>query len=236
LVPQFGGEVDFLAFDLSDVTALQEDEAHRWAREREQIAAGVVTGNEWRAEQGLDPLSTGAATLEVGKVSAIIQAAMAVAMGQMAPEMFEAILVNAVGLDPAQAKAIASAGGSFIPTMLLGGSEAPMSLGKAQTAATASAGGTDGEGRGARLIASQADDLPPYGSPEHVRMWRAEMDKIEPHEVDLVALLDDLFERQMRSILDKMGGRGQRMTIADLRSMFDVGRWVREFRTAVRPW
>lgn len=233
LVPQFGGEVDFVAFDLNDVTALQEDEAHRWAREREQIMAGVVTGNEWRAEQGLDPLSTGAATLEVGKVTAVIQAAMAVATGQMAPDMFEAILVNAVGLDPMQAKAIASAGGSFVPApqepVTVGG---PNGLGKAETAA---AGGTDGEGRGARLIASPSDDLPDYGTPEHERMWRAEMEKVEPHERAMVKLLDGLFERQMQSLLDKMGGRGARMSIADLRAMFDMGRWIREFRTAVRP-
>lgn len=59
LVPIYDGEVDFLAFDLSDVTALQEDEKERWARSREQIQTGAKVINEWRSEEGLDPVPWG---------------------------------------------------------------------------------------------------------------------------------------------------------------------------------
>lgn len=105
--------------------------------------------------------------------------------------------------------------------------------GKAEDEATVvSTEGTDGEGRGAR---QNSEAWPAYGSPEHVAMWRAVVDKQEPHERKLVDLMDDLFERQMRSMLDQMGGRSQRATLADLRKMFNMGRWVREFRTAIRP-
>jgi hypothetical protein len=41
---------------LSDVVALQDDEDAAWAREQGQIAAGVITVGEWRADHGMDPL------------------------------------------------------------------------------------------------------------------------------------------------------------------------------------
>lgn len=59
LVPLFGGEADFVAFDLSNVSALQEDEAKRWAIARDAIRAGALTVNEWRKEEGLAPLPWG---------------------------------------------------------------------------------------------------------------------------------------------------------------------------------
>lgn len=55
LLPRFG--TDLVAeFDLSEVTALQDDENAQWAREQGQLAAGVITVEEWRADHGLPPL------------------------------------------------------------------------------------------------------------------------------------------------------------------------------------
>lgn len=60
LLPMFGGAApDVLAFDWSDLPELQDDEAERWERAQSQIAAGVMTINEWRTEQGLDPVAWG---------------------------------------------------------------------------------------------------------------------------------------------------------------------------------
>jgi HK97 family phage portal protein len=59
LAPMFGSEVDFVAFDLSGVSALQDDETAEWARSKEQLASYALTINEWRATQGMDPVAWG---------------------------------------------------------------------------------------------------------------------------------------------------------------------------------
>ena len=192
LVPQFGGEVDFVAFDLADVTALQEDEALRWSRAKDQLTAGALTINEWRADEGLEPVAWGD-----------------------------------VAWMPAGAQPITDGEPRAV--------EAPFGLGKVETAVTAATGGTDGVGRGARLIASPADDAPVFGSPEHERLWTREMELQRPHEERMVVLMDGLFDRQRESLVAQMGGRAARMSLDDIRRMFNMGRWVREFRTAIRP-
>jgi len=69
MVPLFDGEADFVAFDLSEVVALQDDETARWARASEQIASGAITVNEWRADEGLEPVAWGdVAWLPIGTV------------------------------------------------------------------------------------------------------------------------------------------------------------------------
>lgn len=58
LLPMFG-QADTAEFDSSDVDVLHEDEAARWTRAQEQIAAGAITVNEWRAEEGMEPVPWG---------------------------------------------------------------------------------------------------------------------------------------------------------------------------------
>src|SRR3990167_1686206 len=58
LVPSFTG-VSSVALDLSDVVALQEDETEKWVREKDQLSGGAITINEWRADQGLEPVEWG---------------------------------------------------------------------------------------------------------------------------------------------------------------------------------
>lgn len=53
LVPLFPKEADLVEFDTSGVDVLQEAEAERWTRAREQIQVGAQTINEWRETQGL---------------------------------------------------------------------------------------------------------------------------------------------------------------------------------------
>lgn len=59
LLPLFPGEADLVEFDFADVPVLQEAERARWATDKEQIAAGVMTINEWRDEKGKSKLPYG---------------------------------------------------------------------------------------------------------------------------------------------------------------------------------
>jgi HK97 family phage portal protein len=59
LLPHFPGQADLIEFDASDVLVLQEAEREKWAIEKEQLDRGVLLQNEWREEQGLDPLPWG---------------------------------------------------------------------------------------------------------------------------------------------------------------------------------
>lgn len=58
LTPSFP-TVSRVGLDLSNVVALQEDEQIKWSREKDQIDRGAITINEWRADQGLDPVPWG---------------------------------------------------------------------------------------------------------------------------------------------------------------------------------
>jgi len=58
LLPHFA-DADLVEFDTSDIAVLQEAETERWSRAKEQIELGAMTINEWRAQQGLEPLPWG---------------------------------------------------------------------------------------------------------------------------------------------------------------------------------
>lgn len=59
LLPHFPGQADLIEFDAGDVLVLQEAEREKWAIEKEQLDRGVLLQNEWREEQGLDPVPWG---------------------------------------------------------------------------------------------------------------------------------------------------------------------------------
>lgn len=59
LLPLFPGQADIVEFDLSNVPVLQEAERAKWTIDKEQIQAGALLVNEWRDDQGLDPLPWG---------------------------------------------------------------------------------------------------------------------------------------------------------------------------------
>lgn len=60
LLPLFRrGDVDHLAWDFSQVPALQEAAAAVWDRERQQIEAGAILINEWRKDKGKPPVPWG---------------------------------------------------------------------------------------------------------------------------------------------------------------------------------
>lgn len=60
LIPQMGmGEDLYAAFDLSHILPLQEALAEQYARERADVAQGILTVNEVRRHRGLEPVSWG---------------------------------------------------------------------------------------------------------------------------------------------------------------------------------
>ena len=59
LLPMFPGQADEIAFDESEVDVLQADRQIAWAVAQGQIQTGAITINEWRAEEGMDPLAWG---------------------------------------------------------------------------------------------------------------------------------------------------------------------------------
>ena len=58
LLPMFTG-IDHVEFDSSDVTVLQTDLTEQWQRQEGQLKLGAITVNEWRNEQGLEPVEWG---------------------------------------------------------------------------------------------------------------------------------------------------------------------------------
>lgn len=59
LLPMFPRQADVAEFDTDDVDALRENEDAKWAREQGQLREGVLKPNEWRADNGLDPVPWG---------------------------------------------------------------------------------------------------------------------------------------------------------------------------------
>lgn len=74
-----------------------------------------------------------------------------------------------------------------------------------------------------------------YGSPEHQRLWTAYIRATEPKEQKMQRLVADLFLRQQRSIIDTLNGRGTRDVEDVANDPFDLARWTRVFRVAIRP-
>ena len=230
LIPAFGLDPReyFLAFDLSGVVALQSDETMEWNRQREQIATGVLLPSEWRASAGLPELETQGASIEVGKVGAILSALTAMGMGQVTPESVKALIVEAIGLSSQAAAAIVGAGPPALPEP-----EPESAPTQASLAAWLTAVDRDAESR-----------APEFGSDEHVRIMSRAADVQKPHAARLEAAALALMRRQLKSVVDALeaaergAGDGTERQAADwvarLTKAFGRARWIREFRTAWR--
>lgn len=218
------GEDLFVGFDLSGVVALQEDEAARWSREKEQMEAKAISVNEWRQEQGRDPLDIGAPSLEVGKVALGLPVAQAVAAGQISPEQGTAILISA-GQDPTQAAAIAGKGATAAPE------PDPAPAAEPQTLAALLG----------RAIAREAEDgdFPAYGSDDHRRVMERRAKSLADHEDRIAETVERLLTDQRRSLAAKLERYSTadhvRMSVADLRLAFNKPEWVRKFREGILP-
>lgn len=223
-LPMFGDVApDWLAFDLSGVSALQEDETAEWERARDQIASGVITGNEWRLSQGLDPLETVGASIEVGKVGAILAALQSMGQGLVAPESVRALITGAIGLPPEVAAAI------------VGNGPPPMPEPEPATVEDLSAPPMAASAR--RDADPVTRVVPEYDSAEHRAIMARADDATRDAERAFERVLARLFERQADSIIARLtasDGRTARLGPSDLAELFERARWVREFRKAAR--
>jgi HK97 family phage portal protein len=59
LLPMFPGAADMIEFDIAGVEELRVNETETWARAEGQIKVGAITVNEWRVDNGLDPVEWG---------------------------------------------------------------------------------------------------------------------------------------------------------------------------------
>lgn len=235
LAPMFGDEVDFVALDMSNVVALQEDEQARWGRHREMIEAKVETPDEYRtSELGLDELGTGAASVDSAYVVQVSELATQVAAGTMPGDTAKAIITGAMGMSEQVADAIIdpaakAAADKPAPVPAPPPVAEPDDAGEPEDDATEDAPPMD-EGRAHRALA------PEYGGEEHARIMGARAAKLTPHEKAVGDTVGALMAQQQKELLAKMdGGRSIRMTVGELATWFSMARWVREFRNGIKP-
>lgn len=243
LLPMFGADgagVDFIAFDLSDVAALQEDEAQRWAIEKEQLQNGVIGTNEWRETQGREPLPND--PLLIGQLNGIITTLTAVGMGTLTPEQAVGIISVGVGLgDDVAAKLV----GKVEPRPVVDISDAPAD----DAPVSAPPAGLPAASAAALPAPSRADvaPVPPrvppldFGSDEHARWWGERAAAAESRVDDAAGVVRVLLARQADSLVKQLRGADRaasgahaRMSIAGIAAMFDRRRWLREFREGIR--
>lgn len=236
LLPMFGADgagVDFLAFDLSDVAALQEDEAARWMIDKEQLASGAVATNEWREREGLEPRP--GETLLPAQLSAIITALQALNMGTMTSEQAIGVISVGVGLgDDVAAKLVGDVATAPPVDMTMPADDVPVSAPPAGMTAMTMPAPPRAE------TAADGERVPPldYGSDEHARWWGERAKAAEARVDDASAVVRQLFARQRDSLamsIEDASRSGGGMDVASIEAMFDRRRWLREFREAIRP-
>jgi HK97 family phage portal protein len=74
-----------------------------------------------------------------------------------------------------------------------------------------------------------------FGSPEHERLYRLFMRRTEPWERKVAEVTRDLMQRQQTAVLARLRGRTARALPDAVDEPFDKPRWIKAFRTAIRP-
>ena len=234
LLPMFGadgGGIDFLAFDLSDIAALQEDEAAKWAIQKEQLGSGALGVNEWRADEGLDAMPT--APLLPAQSASVLAALQALGMGTIGVDQAVAFVAAVTGYAPDVAAKLV---GNPPPHPEPMPADAPPDAAPAQASAALPPTVRDAE-------PTPVPRVPPleFGSDEHARWWGERVKAAESHQADAEAVIRRLLARQRDSLAMSLedatraaSGDHARMSIADVAKLFDRRRWLREFREAIR--
>lgn len=222
---RFGDDL-FIGFDLSGVTALQEDESLRWAREKERIELGLITTNDWRETNGLDP-SASAVVLDPSQVGNLVHVVQAVAQGTLTPDQAKAIIAIGIGMgESAAAQIIGTAPLVPTPEPDQAAADAPRMAGDVELRAWL----------GDLLDPHARRAVIEYGSAEHRSVLDARDAAVGGHEREIQRVVESLLKRQRESLAAQMRSvRSARASLSDFETMFNKPRWVREFRTAIIP-
>lgn len=210
-LPAFGGEADLVEFDASEVEVLQEAETEAWTRAREQIEQGAITVNEWREDQGLDPLPWGNVWWASGGLVPINSEERPAPPTSPAPEQspVQAEAEEEPEEEEPEEEPPARSARKALPMITLTFDEIEF---KSPTYS-------------ARLLA--------YGSPAHQIAWRKFARKQSKWEKDFARFVKGLWERQVDSIISKLGKRAEADLAPD--EPFDLTDWVTKFRREARP-
>jgi HK97 family phage portal protein len=220
LVPMFGTEADSVEFDLSTVPALHESQSAAWDRDKGKIDTGVMTINEWRDEQGLEPKPWGDVWWAPGTLVPVDSPEIG-----GAGDAEEQTQPTALPLAP-QGSAVA-----------VGAGEEP----EEETSPQPSKASQGGAG-----AAEEEEPMPGrtmtrawvglrYGSEEHARAWRAFERSTRMWEKRVREMVQDLFRRQTDSVLARMSdARALRSGQEAADSPFNKAEWVRKFRIEMR--
>jgi HK97 family phage portal protein len=215
LLPLFPGEADLIELDASEVAVLQEEENEQWLREREQLDRGVITINYWREEHGLDPVEWGDVWWAPSSLTPIESAEL--------PEMPEEQTDGEEDEAPED-------------------QEAEGETKKAKP-------DKDEEPRSSALLGNGSTRAISFGSADHARAWRRFARRTSRFERQLGSVIAGLFERQKDSVIDRLKAQDGRNLHANLLpggttrddtgspnlEPFDMKKWLKLFREAVRP-
>ena len=226
LVPMFE-DIDFVAFDLSGVSALQEDDTGRWGRYKVMVEMGVPV-NTILQKEGLEPIDGGDVPM--------------VAKGREPLALASQAVVADAPVD-APPSASATVGESRdLPCAVCGGPVRDLPADAALAWCSRECFGawclanpderSEGvvHGRGFYVRAPSMA----RGSDEHVRYWGRAVDVMAPHEKRIAGVAQRLLERQAVSIRTQIGD-GKALDLAGLAAIFQRARWVKEFRSAMEP-
>lgn len=211
LLPMFVQQADLIEFDTSEVHVLQEAAAQHWGRVKEQIAAGAITINEWREDEGLEDLAWGDVWWAPSNLVPIETATPPTPPKPEKPPAPE--------LPPPPAEGAA-------------GSMPEMPPAEGAPVKEEQASGAEGQAsKPPRLYRAVT-----YGSDEHARLWSRFDRRAREQEKKVAAATKDLLERQRASVAARLlAGRAARGPADVADDPFDMGEWVKKFRQALRP-
>jgi HK97 family phage portal protein len=218
LVPMFGTEADSVEFDLSAVPALHESQSAAWDRDKGKIDTGVMTINEWREEQGMEPKPWGDVWWAPGTLVPVADAEEEISPpAPLLPGEGSNTEGSVPTPDPSQE----------------GGEEDPEN----ETGAKPSPKGGEKEpnqpGRVAPMTRAWVGLK--YGSVEHATAWRAFERSTRMWEKRVRDMVQDLFRRQLDSVLARMNdARVMRNAQETADEPFNKAEWIRKFRIEMR--
>lgn len=225
LLPMFPGEADIIEPDLSEVEVLHESETAAWERDKGKIETGAKKINEWRKEQGLEPVPWGDVWWAQGTLRPVKEAEEEFTAED--PENTEGEEENLTTKNTKGTKGEEEENADEEDNADEEGTSPPPSpKGK---------GAEEEAARDTRPTRTRAWVGMKFGSEEHARAWRAFERKAVKWERRTREMVVDLFRRQKESVLARMGDqRAARTADEAAKEPFNRKEWIRKFRIEMR--